>query len=361
VGGGGARPVLTPATQACHPQAPARAAAADLPAAAHRPPQHAEQHSSEGGGAAGGALLEARSAGLAAAVWANTARNPRLRHVELPALRASLALPTQVAMASCALRLQVRRHPLARWPRPPGSRVQRHCRRAGRLDSSCSGPYTQCAAQQAPCCVLPRPAAALGLGPLLPLLLQRPHGGGRRLPPRPAGAAAAAQEGRRLDRVPGARAASWPASCRVACLRRRVGSSAAAPEGQRRRPLDLQVTPQWGQISQLTYPLVGGGEAEEAPPLGLRLTLPREPRLAEHEVLRVGWWDEKAGCWRTDGIRWGGRCRPVRRRAYRGMHAAISAGRLPCRASASPCYLRPLLRRAVHHAATWCTRRRAAG
>jgi hypothetical protein len=52
-------------------------------------------------------------------VWANTARNPRLRHVELPALRAEVALPTQVAMASCALRLQVGRRPLAMhcaWP-----------------------------------------------------------------------------------------------------------------------------------------------------------------------------------------------------------------------------------------------------
>jgi hypothetical protein len=63
--------------------------------------------------------------------------------------------------------------------------------------------------------------------------------------------------------------------------------------------------PQWGQVALLAYPLVSHGEGEEAPPLGLRLTLPAEPRIAEHEVLRVGWWDERSCCWRQDGIRWG--------------------------------------------------------
>lgn len=72
-----------------------------------------------------------------------------------------------------------------------------------------------------------------------------------------------------------------------------------------RAPCCLQMGPQWGSVSLLPYPLVSHGEGEEVPPLGLRLTLPAEPRITEHEVLRVGWWDERTCSWRQDGIRWG--------------------------------------------------------
>jgi hypothetical protein len=91
-------------------------------------------------------------------------------------------------------------------------------------------------------------------------------------------------------------------------------------------PCRLQVTPQWGQVSRLAYPLAGGGEPEEVPPLGLRVALQREPRLAEHEVLRVGWWDEQAGFWRTDGIRWG---RAITMLAVSAQQAKSAAGRPP--------------------------------
>jgi hypothetical protein len=51
--------------------------------------------------------MEARCAALASGVWANLARNPRLKLVDFGSLQWEVTLPTQVAMAACGLRLQV--------------------------------------------------------------------------------------------------------------------------------------------------------------------------------------------------------------------------------------------------------------
>lgn len=70
---------------------------------AHVLPQHAEQHVND----SGCSQMEARCVGLASGVWANLARNPRLKLVEFGSLQWEVTLPTQVAMAACGLRLQV--------------------------------------------------------------------------------------------------------------------------------------------------------------------------------------------------------------------------------------------------------------